>query len=220
MALAETNILVCFAVEQEARPFRSRLPYGAGVRVILTGIGFQNATDAVARQISSVPISAVISAGFAGALHPRLPLGAVLFDAEPNFELLPFMLAAGAQPGTFHSCKEVVVTAQAKNMLRHLTGRDAVEMESQAIRAACAARGIPSATIRVISDTAEENLPLDFNALLGKDLRIDYRKLMIALVKSPGSIWRVWVFSRQIQRAAEQLGLVLAKIIALAHSAR
>src|SRR5438132_908286 len=149
MALAESNILVCFAVEQEARAFRSRLPYGAGVRVILTGIGFQNATDAVTRQISSAPPSSVISAGFAGALNPRLPLGAVLFDAEPDFKLLPFVLAAGAQPATFHSCKEVVVTAQAKNMLRHLTGRDAVEMESQAIRAACAARGIPSATIRV-----------------------------------------------------------------------
>ena len=220
MAPAETHILVCFAVEQEARPFRRRLPYGAGVRVILTGIGFQNANDAIARQISSSPISAVISAGFAGALNPRLPLDAVLFDAEPDFELLPFVLAAGAQPATFHSCNQVVVTAQAKNMLRHLTGRDAVEMESHAIRAACAARGIPSATIRVVSDTAEENLPLDFNALLGKDLRIDYRKLMMALAKSPGSIWRVWVFSRQIQRAAERLGTVLAKIIALAHASR
>jgi hypothetical protein len=97
--------------------------------------------------------------------------------------------------------------------LRAETGADAVEMESAAIHAVCAERGIPCATVRVISDTADEDLPLDFNALAKADQSIDFGKLFLAVAKSPGKIGALLALQKKTKFAAAQLAGVLGKII-------
>jgi adenosylhomocysteine nucleosidase len=97
--------------------------------------------------------------------------------------------------------------------LRAETGADAVEMESAAIQAVCAERGIPCATVRVISDTAHEDLPLDFNALAKPDQSLDFGKLFLALAKSPGKIGALMQLQQKTKFAAEQLAAVLSKIL-------
>ena len=42
--------------------------------------------------------------------------------------------------------------------------------------------------MRVILDTANEDLPLDFNQLMTADQKMSYGKLALALVKSPGKV--------------------------------
>jgi len=71
-------------------------------------------------------------------------------------------------------------------------------MESSAIRAICQEEGIPGATIRVISDAADYDLPLDFNSLMTPDCRINHLKLAGTLLRAPGKISELMTFQANL----------------------
>ena len=90
---------------------------------------------------------------------------------------------------------------------------DAVEMESEVIQGICHERGIPCATVRVISDAAHEDLPLDFNQLAKPDLRLDYGKLLWAVAKAPGKIPALLRLQRNSTQAAQRLAEALVRLL-------
>ena len=157
-----------------------------------------------------------MTCGFAGGLNPDLKLGDVIFEIGNRKSeignLEAKLLAAGAKPVKFFCADRIATTVAEKKILRNETGADAVEMESAAIHAVCAERGIPCATVRVISDTANEDLPLDFNALAKPDKNLDFGKLAWAIVKSPGKIGALMELQKKTKVAAERLAEILAKI--------
>ncbi len=183
------------------------------LRVLTTGMGVENARQAIADALHAARPSLVLTCGFAGGLDPALPLGALILDADKGFPLVSTLTAAGARTGTFHCADHVAVTAAQKAALRRSTGADAVEMESSVIRSACRERGIPSATVRVISDTAGEDLPLDFNQLMTEDYRMDFLKLAGQLVRSPGKIPELMRFQKRVSFAADRLAETLVKAL-------
>ena len=65
----------------------------------------------------------------------------------------------------------------------------------------------------MISDTANEDLPLDFNALAKPDKSLDFGKLSLAIAKSPGKIGALMRLQKKTKFAAERLAEVLAKIL-------
>ena len=136
-----------------------------------------------------------------------------VFDLQPD-RLASVLVAAGARPAKFHCAERVAASAETKRALRLSTGADAVEMESGIVRAICGQHKIPSATVRVISDDANHDLPLDFNRLMDSDQNLRYGKLTAALLRSPGKIGTLLNFQKQTQAAAEKLAQVLVKVLA------
>jgi hypothetical protein len=120
---------------------------------------------------------------------------------------------AGARPGRFAFEARVATTSREKLDLRIQTRADAVEMESGVIRHICRLRGIPSATVRVISDDASEDLPLDFNSLMTPDMRMDPLKLAWRLVRSPWKVPELLQFDKRVKGAAESLADVLISVL-------
>lgn len=208
------RVLVCFAVEDEARHFRKKVAPDAPCEIIITGIGRRNAEQSLQRALATSTPALVLSCGFAGGLHPELDAGTVVFESSSNSDFFTALRASGAEPARFHTADRIASTAQMKLDLRRSTGADAVEMESAIIREICAQRNLPAATIRIISDAADEDLPLDFNRLITSDQRLNYLKLAWALAKSPGTVARLWNFRRKIDGFAAKLGAVLSDAVA------
>jgi adenosylhomocysteine nucleosidase len=211
------EVLICFAVREEATAFQKAFPWvshrSSGLKILITGMGRKNSQRMLEQQLENSRPNLVLTCGFAGALNPELEIGDVVFDADAETGLTEMLQAVGAQPAKFHCASRVATTTEEKTALRQSTGADVVEMESGIIRQICREKKIPSATIRVISDAAYDDLPLDFNALMTPDYAISFPKLALALLKSPGKIPDLMKLQRHTRFAAVELAIVLTTLL-------
>lgn len=207
--------LVCFAVKEEANAFQALARQRPEIQVLLTGIGPRNAGKAIRAALADHKPDLVISSGFAGGLRPGLAPGTIVFAAEAEIRLEPVLLAGGALPVRFHCAEKIATTVGQKRALRQQTGADAVEMESEILLSFCREQKIAFATIRVILDPAEEDLPLDFNALLNVEQKMDAGKLAWALAKAPTKVAALLRLQKQSKTAAAKLARVLGEILGI-----
>ena len=208
----QENILVCFALKEEAAPFQKLTVGTEGISARLTGIGRVNAEKTIRECLAARSPGLVLTCGFAGGLNPKLQIGDVVFrTVDP--ELDARLASAGAKPGSFYCASRIAVTKAEKQALRQSSGADAVEMESEAIQAVCRERGVRCATVRAISDTADDDLPLDFNQLSKPDMSLDFGKLAIAILGRPGKVPSLMRLQKNCRTAAERLAAVLVKVI-------
>ena len=207
-----TRTLVCFALKEEAGAFRKLASGRTDVSILITGIGRKNAEKSVREFLKENSPHHVFTCGFAGGLNPELETGDVVFFTD-DASMAQRLAAAGATPVKFHCAARIATTAAEKTELRRTTGADAVEMESEVIHAECRPRRISCATVRVISDTVDEDLPLDFNSLAKPDLSLDYGRLAWAVAKSPQKISALLRLQRQTHLCAVRLSEVLIAVI-------
>lgn len=205
-------MLVCFALAQEAAPFRRQSVLLPNAKTLVVGIGPRNAARAIAQACEPPRPGLVLTCGFCGGLDPALKWGDIV--CETNDEALQMLLAdAGGKIGRFHCAERIAVTAAEKQALAQSTGAQAVEMESGPIQAHCRQVGVRCATVRVVSDTAQEDLPLDFNVLFNAQMRPSPIALARELCRRPSVVPKLIRLNGANNQCAVRLADFLMRIL-------
>ncbi len=206
--------LVCFAVPQEVRPFLTHSSIASSTDVLVTGMGARRAERRFQEALHGATPSIVFTCGFAGALIPSLRVADLVFDAQrTDAAMARALIALGCQPARFYCASRVAVSAAEKRLLRAQSGADVVEMESGVIQRICSERGISCVTLRAVSDTSDEDLPLDFNQLTSADEQLSPWRLALAILKAPQKIPALMKLGANSKRAGEALARVLVQVV-------
>ena len=147
-------------------------------------------------------VDRVVSIGFCGALDPALRIGDIVVSGE-----VPEELGASFVQGDVLSVDRVAITAAEKGELRASTQAAVVEMESAAVARKAREWEMPFGCVRVVSDVADENLPLDFNRYRDADGRFSRTRIALAAMGHPFTVLPGLIrLDRNCRLAAERLG--------------
>jgi len=111
--------------------------------------------------------------------------------------------------GTLLSIDRVASTVSDKSELRK-TGADAIEMEAAAVAEKARAYNLPFYCIRVVTDTATESFPLDFNRMRDTSGRFSRTKIVAAALRRPSVFPKLIELNKRCKLAAEALGDFIA----------
>jgi adenosylhomocysteine nucleosidase len=151
----------------------------------------------------SAPASLVISFGLCGGLDPalrsgdivigtRVMAGEVRLAADQGIarDLAARLSAAGERvsPGAVAGVGAPVLTRAAKGLLRQATMAAAVDMESLIAARFAADRGAPFAVVRIVSDSADRDLPPLVMKATRPDGGIDLGAVIAGMIRSPAQI--------------------------------
>jgi adenosylhomocysteine nucleosidase len=187
------GVVVLFALEREAAPFRRAARGWDCVRIHVTGVGRRRARAAAERALTSPPPRLVIAAGFCGALVPDLRVGDVVSDRIISVDRLV------GEPA------EKRRLAEAHHAL-------AVDMESDAIAAVCAERGLPFRAVRAVSDAVNTTLSPRLVLLLSGG-QVSPLKALAAVARQPSLLREFLRLARDTRLAAGNLAAELVKVL-------
>ncbi len=233
------KILVTFAVDAEFAPWRKRNEfrrkeslrglYAAEVNdlevyVLLTGMGWDgaNSSFAITEALKEKP-DICISSGLAGALKPAYRHGKVLVarkicrpGEEQAVTATASLVSSAAGNGAkiveaFVTTDKIVRTAEEKNRLA--ASGEAVEMESYHVLRAAGKAGVSCVAIRAVSDTSEEDLPLDFDEVVDRSGHVRWPRMIREVGRHPGRVGALIRFGGRSKSAATRLADFLDKYV-------
>ena len=194
------------------------------ITALVTGIGNQSAAQAMGLMMKMADdnchFDVCISSGLAGALQDGLAPGDIIapqsliaevshVDLESDQlkvdpELRKHALEAGAIPADcLFTTDRVFVKASQKQTCS--SRAQSVDMESFEIVKQASAWGARAVVVRAISDTAREDLPINFNRTLTKTNQISIVKVIGELMKNPLVLPALLRFGKQSRHAAQRL---------------
>lgn len=187
---------------------------GRAAVLVANGPGPKLAARAVELLRGAEDLKGLVSTGFCGALDPEL-LPYDIFVAS-EILMLPNERRAASTPtpptapgtvrtGTLLSMDSVASTIADKAELRK-TGASAVEMEASAVAAKAVEWNVPFYCIRVVTDTANESFPLDFNRLRDAEGRFSRAKIIGAALLRPRVVPELMKLNKRCNAAAKALG--------------
>jgi adenosylhomocysteine nucleosidase len=184
--------------------------------LVANGPGPKLAGQAVETAKGREELTGLVSTGFCGALDPALkPLDILVttdlleVEVKVGQALPPSKTNRPYKTGTLLSIDHVAVTAAEKSVLRK-TGAAAVEMEASAVAAKAKEYNLPFYCIRVVTDTAIESLPLDFNRMRDADGRFSRTKILAAAFRRPIVFTALINLNKRCKDAAQALGDFIA----------
>lgn len=182
---------------------------GSALLLVANGPGPKLAGEAVDSLKEREEITGLVSTGFCGALNPALQACDIFVASEVN-GVASSPASRSAKTGKLLSIDRVVSTPSEKNELRR-AGADAIEMEAAAIAERAHEWNVPFYCIRVVTDTAAESFPMDFNRMRNSAGRFSRARIIVAACKKPGVIFPELIkLNRRCNDAAKALGDFIA----------
>ena len=218
MVAAEARELAGFAPQLSARR-RLPLPIGFAEEGELGGRRWLLAANGAGPRLAAAAVRAfakpdrIVSTGYCGALDPALKLSDVVIcsrvveaDTNRHFE------TADEFGATCLSGDRVIQTGREKQLLRQTTGASIVEMEAAGVAAEAESMGVPFHCIRVVTDTAGEDMRVDFNSARDEQGRFRLSQIAKAALRHPFErIPELLKLNRRAQAATARLGEYLGK---------
>lgn len=198
------------------------------VTVLITGVGSEAAGQAMGLMMRMADkdqyFDVCVSSGLAGALCDTLSVGDIIAPKElivelkhagqgaerlgVDGELRQLAIGQGAKNANcLFTTDEILVKASQKKSCA--SRAQSVDMESFEIVKAASAWGARSVVIRAISDSATEDLPINFNLTLSEHKEVSVAKVMLELAKNPLALPSLIRFGKQSKRAAGLLAAFL-----------
>lgn len=200
----------------------------AQVTALLTGVGTEASARAMGLMMKMADedkyFDVCISSGLAGALCDSLAVGDIIApraliaeiryadvpvdEIQVDAELRKLALQAGAvSANCLYTADRLLVKASQKSACA--SRAQSVDMESFEIVKEANALGARSVVIRAISDSAKEDLPIDFSLTLSNNHQISLGKVLLQLLKDPLALPALARFGKQSRHAAERLAKFL-----------
>lgn len=155
----------------------------------------------------------MVSTGYCGALDPALQTGdifqadTIIGEGDDRWSACRAEAgSAGSQAGALLSRDRVVISAEEKQSLHRKFGARAAEMEASAVAKAADDAGIPFYCIRVVSDSAHDTLPIDFNRYRTPSGRFSQGRILGAALARPSSFRGLIKLNADSARASRILG--------------
>ena len=193
----------------------------SGGLLVTTGMGAAAAAEG-ARRLLGAGCSSLVSFGMAGGLAPTLAAGTVLLPAEVRNEagasfattagwrqqVAQRLLRAGLEV-QHEACSMLSVATPLASILEkaraHDQGAIGVDMESAAIAAVAADGDRSLLVVRVVTDTARDELPRSVTVSLDARGEIRLPRLLAALLRQPSDIAPLLALARRYGAARRSL---------------
>lgn len=176
------------------------------------GAGPALAAEAARSGLGNGTVDRVISMGTCGALADTLAVGDIVAAAEVigadgclRFPAVLPRCGAPFHSGPILSADRVAATRRDKQKARE-SGAIAVEMEAAGVAEVTRAAGVPFSCIRAVSDTSDEDMPLDFNVLRDAAGRFDLARIAAAAAARPAALPGLLRLGRNARVASKNLG--------------
>jgi adenosylhomocysteine nucleosidase len=202
------------------------------ITIMRTGVGDESASKAMDLMLQMADnekyFDICISSGLAGALHESLKPGDIIAPRmiQASFrssgmpldslavdeELHQRALRGGAKrTECLFTTDMVLLTAKQKAACS--SKAQSVDMESFEIVKEARAWGARCVVLRAISDSSNEELPINFNLTLSRKSQISISKVILQLIKNPRALPALLRFGRQSRLAAQELANFLESYI-------